>query len=76
MVSSGNGMVSFQHHNFKHFLTSSAFFKFLFFLIQVVPDPGARKHPKGFDNKLLTSFFGHGIVFHFLMSQNLLFSSF
>ena len=61
IVSSGNGMVStFNITNFSvFFLTKSAIFSnfFLkFFLIQASPDPGARKHPKRFENKVLTNF--------------------
>ena len=59
IVSSGNGMVStFYHHEFLQFFdkTCNFFSNFLIFLIQVFPDPGAREHPKGFYNKLLTNF--------------------
>ena len=47
-------------------------FKFLdiFILIQVFPDPGARKHPMWFDNMLLTKFLMVTELFlNFLMSQ-------
>ena len=39
------------------------FLSFIFLLIQVFPDPGARKPPKDFDNKLLP-ILCYGIVFN------------
>ena len=55
MVFSGNGLVStFLHHKFQYFfLTKHAILTFLLFS----PDPRARKDPKGFDNKLLKTFY-------------------
>ena len=52
----------FQHINITNcsiFLTKRAiFFKFFdIFIIQVYPDSGARKHPNGFDDNLMTNFY-------------------
>ena len=60
IVSSGNGMLStFNITNFSVFFDKKCnFFKFFLkvFLIQASPDPGARKHPKRVENKVLTNF--------------------
>ena len=61
--------MSFNITSFSIFAVFDNFFYFVIVIIQVFGASGVRKPPLGFGNKLLENFFGHGLIFNFLISQ-------